>query len=438
MNRKLLACACALVISGQAGATIVTPGSTVTTGPTSDGHSLYSATFNPAAAALTVDKDEKLRISYLPSISASTELGNVNGFADELDELIDILDDPSLASGSVEETMARFNSVLEKMGDEGYLKTSVQVTAPIFPLYWQPEFLPGTLFSEMSLSTQVKASLLDDELVFKESKQSFETASSAYIKSGIQTQFALGYAQELFDEDTFAEHGGHLYAGIRANVYKLELSKQVILLQELDGEGIEDYVGDEYDSNLVSTTNLGIDIGLSWVAPRYRTGLTIKNINAPSFRYGTVGVDCERYTDASLERKNCEAAGYFASQKGDIKTHEKHVKHMTATVDSIYYLHSNWALSGSVDLAAYDDIVGTENQWLTVASAWNTRSYWVPDFRVGYHKNLAGSELTTAAVGFSFFDTVTLDVEMALDDVEADGNKAPRKLGFSLAVEEKF
>ena len=437
MIRSFTLSALALAVCAQALASEVTPGSTLTTGPTSNGHSLYSATFNPAVAALTVDSDEKLRFSYFPSISFSTELGDVNDFVDDIDDLIDILDDPSLTDESVEETLDRFNSVVEQMGDEGYVTVSAMVTAPIFPIYWQPDFLPGTVFSELAASIQVKTSFLDDELTYDDAKQTFSTASSAYVKSGIQTKFALGYAQELFNEEKFADYGGRLYAGVKANFYRLELSKQVILLEELEGEDIEDYVSDAYDNNVETATKLGLDLGLTWVADRYRAGLTLNNINSPSFEYGAIGVDCSQYADGSFDRANCEATDYFV-RKGDIKSHEKHTKHFNATVDSTVYLLKNWSLSGSVDLAAYDDTVGTENQWLNVASAYNTHSAWIPDLRIGYHKNLVGSKISTAALGFSFFDVVTLDLEVALDDVEVDGDKAPRKVAFSLAFEEKF
>jgi hypothetical protein len=128
----------------------------------------------------------------------------------------------------------------------------------------------------------------------------------------------------------------------------------------------------------------------------------------------------------------------FVNIKGRIKSYERHTKHLASTVDGSYYIFKNWSVSGSVDLAAYDDIVGTENQWLTASTAINTRSAWIPDFRLGYHKNLAGSQISTAAFGFSFFDTVTFDAEIGLDQVKADGNSAPRKIAFSLAIEEKF
>jgi hypothetical protein len=148
-------------------------------------------------------------------------------------------------------------------------------------------------------------------------------------------------------------------------------------------------------------------------------------------------VDCEAFAESSFERGNCEVARYFAN-RGDLKTNEKHTMHPGVTVDGTFYILKNWSVSSSVDLAAYDDIVGTENQWLGASTSFNTKSFWIPDMRLGYHKNLAGSEISTVAVGLSFFDTVTFDAEMGLEDVEVDGSKAPRKIAFSIAFEEKF
>jgi hypothetical protein len=46
----------------------IAPGATLTTGQFSNGHSLYSATLNPAVAALTIADGENWRFGYLPSL----------------------------------------------------------------------------------------------------------------------------------------------------------------------------------------------------------------------------------------------------------------------------------------------------------------------------------------------------------------------------------
>src|SRR5690606_9018292 len=128
----------------------------------------------------------------------------------------------------------------------------------------------------------------------------------------------------------------------------------------------------------------------------------------------------------------------FAYEKGEIKAYEKHTKHAVATIDGSIYPTANWAVNASADLASYDDLIGMETQWLNVSTSINTKSLWIPDVRLGYHKNLAGSKLSSAAFGLSFFDAVTLDARVALDEVTIDGDKAPRSIAFSLAFEEKF
>lgn len=413
-------------------------GTTLTTGATSNGHSLFSATVNPAAAAFTVADDENWRLNYLPSLTLAGEVGDVNDFADDLDELIDLLDDPSLADGSVEETLDRFNRVLVAMGKSGYTKMSMGIHAPLFPLYWRPSRFSGTYFIEAAIDTQVKLSLLDEPLEYDDQHTSFSTGSSAYLKSGIEKRLALGYARPTLNDQQKARWGGQLYAGVKVKLINLELSKQVVPLQQLEGKDIEDLIEDEYENNLVSTTGVSLDIGFSWISDYYRVGLLLSNINSPSFEYGTVGDNCAQYSEGSFARNNCEAAAYFVYDQGRINAREKHTKHAAATVDGAVFPTRNWSVNAALDLAPYDDIVGNETQRLNISTSLNTHSTWLPDLRLGYQKNLAGSKLASAGIGFSLFDVFTLDAQMALDDVVIDGDKAPRSFALSLAFEEKF
>ena len=117
---------------------------------------------------------------------------------------------------------------------------------------------------------------------------------------------------------------------------------------------------------------------------------------------------------------------------------EKHTKHAAATIDGSVLPTANWAISAALDLAPYDDLVGSEIQRLNVSTSLNSKSFWLPDVRLGYQKNLAGSKLASAGFGLSLFDVLTLDAQVALDDVIIDGDKAPRSFSFSIAFEEKF
>lgn len=413
-------------------------GATLTTGATSNGHSLFSATVNPAVAAYTVAPDEKWRINYLPTIAFSAEVGDVNDFVDDLDELVDLLDDPSLVEDSMEETRDRFNRVLTAMGESGYTKISVGMHLPLLPLYWRPSEFSGTYFIEAAIDTQVRLSLLDEPLEYDDQHTSFSTGSAAYLKSGIEKRLAVGYARAMLDEKQMAKWGGQLYAGTKVKLISMELSKQVIPLQQMGGKDVEDLIEDEYDNNLKSTTNVSVDVGISWLSKHYRAGLLLSNINSPSFDYGSIGTNCQQFSEGSFARNNCEAAAYFAYEKGRISANEKHTKHASATLDASVFPTAYWAVNASVDLAAYDDIVGDETQRFNISTSLNTKSTWLPDIRLGYQKNLAGSKLSAAGFGISLFDVFTLDAQVALDDVVIDGDKAPRSFALTIAFEEKF
>ncbi len=410
----------------------------MTLGPVSNAYSISAARHNPAMADLAVESHERWRFNYLPTLAVDAELGNMNNFTDEVDELIDLLDDPSATDDSIEETLNRFNKVLEQLGAEGYLRVQAAVTAPLTPLYWRPSEFSGTFFVEAEFLTQVYAGILDAPIAYDNQNTKFTTASSAYLKSGLEQRIALGYSRPLFGEAAAGKWGGRLYGGLKLNLINMELSKQIFRLQALDGKDIEDVIEDEYKHHRVSTTNVAVDVGLTWVAPRYRAGLTINNINSPEFDYGVIGENCGLIEEGSVGRSNCEAAAYFIQQEGRIKAHEVHTRHATGTVDATYFLTPRFVIAAAADLAAYEDMVGGEHQWFHTSMGYDFKSRWIPDLRLGYRQNLAGSELNSVALGFTLFNNLSLDAEMGLDEIEVDGSRVPRRIGFSLSFSESF
>jgi hypothetical protein len=247
----------------------------------------------------------------------------------------------------------------------------------------------------------------------------------------------VGYSRGWFDSAQVKEYGGQLYAGVKLAVYSVKLSKQVFLLQKLDGKDISDVISDEYDRNSQSTTAPGLDLGVIWAADDYRVGATLFNINQPSFDYGPIGENCTSRQENSVERANCEAAADFAQVRGDIKARESHKKAAYISVDGTYYWLPNAWSSASLDLAAYDDFVGTQNQWLHIASEYQPTTQWLPIIRGALQKNFAGSKLTQMALGIEF-KGISLDLAFALDKTQIDGSQLPRSLGISLAIAEQF
>lgn len=437
MKRLAIAIYAALIspVAFASGNTAINPGSLSTTGATLDHNSLFAGTSNPAMAELMVSPGERFRMNYFIGAGSNFEIGDANDFIDKLEELIDIIDDPDLATGSAQETLDEFNVVLETAGEQGYLKNSTHLALPGLPVYLKPSFMQGTVYFEAAVDTQWRLGFLDSPLNYDSQTGSFSTASSLYIKSGIQQRLSMGYSRDLFEELSLNGVNGRLLAGVQFNLYKMQLSKQLFLLQELGNDGIENTAQEQYDNNLSSSSGFGVDAGLVWDANWYRLGLTVTDINSPEFEYGDLGVNCGGFEDASTSRSNCEVTPAFTSE---INANEVHTKHASARTDATVFPMHNWSVSGSLDLAAYDDIVGTENQWASLSTAYTPSNIYIPALRVGFHKNLAGSELTSLGFGLTFFKTFNFDLATSTQTVDYDGASAPRRFSFSLSFEESF
>ncbi|MFT7560596.1 MAG: hypothetical protein ACI93R_002518 [Flavobacteriales bacterium] len=438
VRKYIVLALCSSSIFVHAGSSSINPGSSMSMGASSNHHSLSSALNNPAMNSLVIKEDENWRLSFLPTIAFNLELGQVDDFADDLDELIDIIDDPNSTTDSVTDTLDRFNQTLVKMGESGYLKSSLHIDAPFLPLAVRSDVLGGTLGLGLSMDTQIALRILDDDLSFDEQNGTFSTATSLYIKSGIAKKLSLSYSRSMLNNIVQLTERGTLYGGVKLNVISLDLSKQVTQIQQLDGQGVEDVVEDEYDNNLESTTNVGIDLGLVWDTPKYRLGLVFENLNSPEFDYGTIGEDCATREENSLLRTNCEVAAEFIQNKGTIKAREAHTMHAYTRVDALYKLNERWLISSTLDLASYEDVVGFENQWAHLATSYNFKNNIIPSLRIGYQQNLAGDSTSSLAFGATILKYFSLDFEWGLESVSVDDSSAPRRFGFSFSVQERF
>ncbi len=427
---SLLCIVPALAIDG------VNPGASMTTGVVPSHYSLAASARNPAMAPLIVPEGERWRLNYLPSISFNYEVGDVENFADDLEELIDIIDDPSLIE-DLDETRLRFNDVLVRMGQEGYIKNTVNIGIPVTPAYFNSGTLGGSIYMDVNYGAQVSLSVLDAPLEVEPNSQTLQTDTAVYIKSGIETKISVGYGRELLEINDSFFGVGTLYAGAKVSLIELELSKQVTRIDDLNGEEVSDVIRDEYDNNLESSTNIGIDVGLLWDAENYRIGFMLDNINSPSFDYGAVGENCGSRPAGTPERSSCDFTEQLVAD-GRLNARETHKKHAIMRVNGLYKLSNRWFLSGAMDLAKYDDIVGYENKWFNLAMSYEAKSRFMPSPRIGYQSNLAGSEVSSYTFGFTWLKCVSLDFEWSPDSVEVDGDSAPRRAGFSLAFEESF
>ena len=91
-----------------------------------------------------------------------------------------------------------------------------------------------------------------------------------------------------------------------------------------------------------------------------------------------------------------------------------------------------------LDTNAVPDPVGDDFQWLSVSGGYATDSWWIPGIRVGYRKNLAGTELSYLGAGVTVFKFVNIDVASALDTVSISGKTLPQGLMASIGFQVNF
>lgn len=433
MNKLLSAALISVSTTAIASGPISSNGAGLTTGPSSSPYSLTGAKHNPAVNSFMINKDESVRLGYFPSFGFAVETGEVDNFADDLEELADIIDDPSSTNEDASTILTRFNDVLIRAGDDGYVRFAGQVQLPITPLYFYSDTLQGTLAFDVSLATVGGLSILDAPLSFDNQNQSFSTATSLYVKSGIEATIALSYGREIYQHQW-----GNLYAGVKAKYMTIDLSKQILPIVQLANAELGELIKDEYDQNQKRTSNLGLDIGFVWDASVYRLGLTFEDLNAPEFEFGSIGVNCEQIAENTPSRSNCEAGRFFSDVRGEISQQEVHKKNTKARLDGLISPADGLYLNAAIDLIKYNDFVGAQHQWLHAGIDYQTDWTFLSSLRAGYHANLTGSEIKSATFGFTLFGSVNLDIEYGLDNVVVDEQTAPRRLGFALSIEEQF
>lgn len=389
--------------------------------------SLY-ATRNPAGSEFAIAPDASFRMGILSSVGIGMEVGEVDNFSDEIDDLIDELDRDNISLSEGNALVNRFNAILEPLSRDGYVKVHGGVQVPLFPILYRNSL--GVFTLDANISAQARLGFLDSPLTYNAVSEEVETASAAYVKAGQVNEIALGFSRPVWQQP-----GRRLIVGGSLRYLQAKLSKQVIALEAIeDDEDVEDVLEDNYDVNEHKSSNVTVDLGAIYDASNYRVGVTFANLTEPDFEYGAIGSNCGVLSGS--EQYNCFTAAYFSNR---IALNETWTLERLATLEgAVFFASGAGSLAASVDLNDVHDPVGDLNQNLKVALGYKTDTNWLPDLRVGVRKNLAGSELSSASLGFTFFSAVHLDVSCGLESTNIDGRSVPRTAAFNLGFEMSY
>lgn len=436
LKTALLSGYSAVALAGQF---ISYPGGAMPIGQVADGQQLSAVTGNPAACHKVLTQDDTFRASYFGAVGVYIEVGDIDNFEDQVNDLVDLIDGTSVETlETLEEVTDDFNAVILELGRSGYLKVSGDVGLPLLPLALTHDVLGGHLCLDLGIKGQAKGSVLSEVLnepiISDPNNIEFSTPSALMLKSGVLKQLGISYSRPVFHSDHL-NYSGDLILGARFNYYSMELSRQVIAFQSFENDDVGDVIKDQYNENQNSSSEFGLDFGAIWLADRYQLGLTLHNINEPTFDFGVLGEECPGLLGDAYE--NCSSAKYFIN-RGDITAGETHRMESLLVVDGAWYFKPNWIAGFSYDLADYNDPVGDELQYFNLGSSFYPSNRWVPAIRFGYRKNLAGESLSSILLGTTLLKVVNIDFQYGLDSTKISGSSRPRNAGISLSLQQSL
>ncbi|SFX08593.1 conjugal transfer protein TraF [Marinospirillum alkaliphilum] len=434
--------------TAAANQSLVSPGYSATIGGVSNRGTVHSSSFNPASNNLLLKEGERLRFGYFSNIGMYMEFGQVDELEDTLDGLVDLFGDKEInledigldPQGAVDEVVDAIDKLLNDLERNGQFRFGGMVQAPLTPFIIGSQSAKGTFSINASGSVQGSLGIINGKtnITLKTYNPGDETIEldSGNTDAGVDlrvasiTHLAVGYGTNLGEWADFSLPKGELELGARLNLYQVETARTFIALQTDDDEFD---IGDSFDAaenNTKNTSQMGLDLGLMWHTSNMQAGVTLYNLNEPTFKYPDLTDVLDSGSLTALQ--NLES--YGKSKVADSVTLTRH-----AVVEGAYFTQNrNWVIQGYYTLGTATNFVGDESQMMGVSAGYFSDSWFIPGARFGYNKNLTGTELSTINGGITLGGMFNLDVAMGLETVDVDGDSIPRYFAISLGFEEKF
>lgn len=413
-------------------------GEAMSTGMASSGISPNYIGQNPATSAAIPEASQDFSWELF-NVGLVIEAGPVETLSDQWDEIG--LDNVSLENFS--QVSEDLNTFLGNVGHKAY--ANFQLDAYLL----SPVSIPLSSGAELSFNAKASAelyiSLLGGSVTINQAKLAeillanftnspptiegeqaeneltqadyldvLRITSAIYAKTKKSLDFSISYAQQVHKD-----RSGRLVLGGTANLHQLSLSKGVLplktyLLQQANhDENPEAYPDDaqtlleedirNFNQNEINVQTVTFDIGATWYARHYDFGLLIKNINQPSVSFPRLGFDCE----VSYNPSNCYYALALASQ---IDLREKYFYSLQPRAEAHVFTEDRaWTLGAYYEIWPEDQPLAYSTQWTGVSMNYTkpvTGDNWyyrwlIPNARLGFHQNLAGSGYSYYGVGLS-------------------------------------
>jgi len=167
--------------------------------------------------------------------------------------------------------------------------------------------------------------------------------------------------------------------------------------------------------NIETSTDFGLDLGVMYRLPTWQFGLTVRNINTPSFKHSGAGTFSGKPYTYELKPQAKVGAAWIPTD--------------TVTVELGYDLTKNEGAAPS-----------SQSQYWNIGAEWDVFS--IVALRLGAFQNTAQTDIglvPTLGLGFNLW-AVRIDIAAAQSTkkIDFDGNRVPAYLAAGLALSSDF
>lgn len=430
-------------------------GPNLTYGSTINNQSIMSSVANPAAGATALNKEDGRYRYGIISIDGGYEIGNVSSITSQIDttksKLTNQTIPASVLTGSDasvrdyvnSQVIASINNLTSTLQKDGTASLYAAGHVPFTPFVYSKNKFRGNFIFDANMSAIANASFIADpfaaittaDVAAIRSTGSYTTPandSTLLIKTAVVTELGLGYSRSILKQEVTDPSGGEMTAaklkageltvGVRAKYYQARLANKAQRQQSASAAGSQSLF--KASQNFTTSSDIGLDVGTLWTSNRYRVGAWVSNLNTPSFKYGAI--DLTGYTNPNV-----------ISQLGRTTSYE--MKPQLQTEWAIFSENKSWVIHTELDANAVKDPVGRDFKWATLGAAYAINNWWVPDTRISYRKNLAGSKLSYVTAGLTFFKAISLDIAYTTNSArDNNGKSIPRSAMINLSVQMPF
>lgn len=428
-------------------------GPNLTYGDASNFATVFSSTTNPAWLGSNLHNENNYGFGLTGGgMVRQTKLKEViDGFQDNIADTLDEFDNgDNTALANAEELKLDVNNLILDTRDSFKFETVFAGSVPIVitNVDW------GGFGIELSGMSHTQSKLLSTDkpldidtsyLIANPEAESSDVIDNAlYVQSAFYNKVAVySEAAVTYGNQFFSNQYGILAIGAKAKYMMGTVRKSVVDLGSYldetakDDPDIEGKLNDDFNDLMEGEveTQFGLDIGAMWISNHYYAGVTVMNVNSPTFTYNTIGDGPITDEKSNIER----------TYQNQINMNEEVILVPQGRVEAAVFTENRmWTLSGSVDTNESYDLVNNAYQWMTVSASFatNTGTDWwwmlVPDARLGYRANLAGDKESYIAPGFTF-GPINLDMAMssgAINDIQ--NGDVPEAFAMNLGAEVLF